>query len=105
MDSIQKKLNRQSEKKTEPYLKRKVENNGGVCLKLNTPGFTGVPDRLCIFKDLFFFVETKSQGRDLDARQKFVKKLFESFGLRVYKADTKQQVDEILSKELSGIRN
>jgi hypothetical protein len=93
------------ENSIEKYLKRKVEKNGGICLKFVSPGYTGVPDRLCIFKNKFFFVETKDTGKELRPRQLFVKKILESFGLKVYKADSKEIVNEILSKELSNIRN
>ena len=95
----------ESEKRTESYLVRLVKKYDGLCLKFTPTGFSGAPDRLCIFKNRIFFVETKSEGKDLRPRQRFVKTLLESFGLTVYKADTKKEVDEIFTKELPRIRN
>lgn len=37
-----------TEKQLEQKLKKEVEKLGGLCLKLTTPGFTGIPDRLIL---------------------------------------------------------
>ena len=61
------------EKDIEKYLKRRVEQRGGLCLKFVSPGSTGVPDRLCVFPEgRIAFVETKTKRGKLSPRQQYV---------------------------------
>ena len=88
----------ESEKVVEPYLKKKVEAMGGLCLKFTSPSYTGVPDRLVILPiNVIFFVETKTTKKGLSPRQRLVKRLLESLGVKVYVADSKIVVDSILN--------
>ena len=51
---------KESEKKLEKTLVKKVKDLGGWCIKLPAIHITGIPDRLCIFpkeKVLFFRIE------------------------------------------------
>lgn len=57
-----------SERTVEQYLKRRVEDVGGLCLKWT--GERGVPDRICVFKEgLVVFVEVKTTTGTLSASQ------------------------------------
>lgn len=50
------------EKYLEQALKTAIENLGGICWKLVSPGTTGVPDRICLKSGRVVFVEVKAQG-------------------------------------------
>ena len=94
------------EKEIEKYLVSKIKLLGGIALKFTSPGFTGVPDRLCILpKEIIFFVELKSPGKNLQARQLFVKKQFEFLGAKVFKIDTKLKVIELCNMYQDIIKN
>lgn len=61
------------EKNLERKLRTTVSRLGGMCLKFVSPGFTGVPDRIVLMPGgLIYFVELKSEGRRLSARQRTV---------------------------------
>jgi len=58
------------EKQLEAKLKKEVEKLGGLCLKLVTPGFTGIPDRLVIMPGgIIWFVEMKTDAGATSERQ------------------------------------
>ena len=62
-----------TEKTLERKLKTGVEKLGGLCLKLTTPGFTGIPDRLVLLPGgKVWFVEVKKPGGKLSPRQEIV---------------------------------
>lgn len=85
------------EKQIEKYLKTQVEKRGGLCLKLVSPGFTGIMDRLSLLPGgVVVFVETKSAGKKLSPRQAYVKKQFEALGFRCEKIDSKEQVKKLI---------
>ena len=84
------------EKDIERCFRASVAKRGGLALKFVSPGFTGVPDRIVFFPGRVFFVELKRPGLDLSLRQRFVKKIIESFGFKVYKIDSKEQIKNIL---------
>lgn len=74
------------EKDLEEKLKKYVRAKGGLCLKWVSPGYTGVPDRICFLPGgRIVFVELKRPGRKdgVSARQKRVKQLLEKLGQRV----------------------
>ena len=53
-----------AEKQIERALVRQVTKSGGLCLKWVSPGWDGVPDRICLFDDgKIGFVEVKSRGQ------------------------------------------
>jgi len=86
------------EGKIERYLKKKIESKGGLALKLTTPGFTGIPDRLLLLPGgEICFAETKSSTGKLSPRQEYVKKQLEQLGFKVYVINSKEQVNEIFS--------
>ena len=90
----------ESEKNTERYLCEKIEDHGGLAFKWVSPGVRGVPDRICLLPGLLFFVEVKSEGKDLEPHQARRAMELEALGQRCYMADTKEAVNIIIEGEL-----
>lgn len=90
----------QSESALEAYAKKQVKARGGLYLKFVSPGFTGVPDRICIKPGgEVFFVEHKAPGGKLSERQKVVGEQFREIGATYYVAASKEDIDEIVKLE------
>ena len=88
------------EKDLEKYLRVKCKSKGGLALKFVSPGFTGVMDRIVLLPEgKVIFIETKNTGLKVKpgSRQNYVRKQFKALGLNVYEANSKKQIDEILS--------
>ena len=90
------------EKVIEQKLVSAIKIMGGICPKLTSPGFDGMPDRLVLLpKGKFGFVEVKAPGekpRPLQiARHELVRKL----GFKVYVLDDIEQINRILD-EIGG---
>ena len=81
--------------------------HGALCLKFESPGFSGVPDRIILLPgEKVIFVETKKPGKKERARQEYVQGLFRDLGFEVYSTvDNKAYVEGILGrcKEVIGI--
>ena len=88
------------EKEVESKLKKGVESMGGLCLKLSTPGFTGVPDRLVILPGgHIIFVELKRPGQKERPRQAYTQKKLRDLGCAVYSSiDSPEAVEALLCK-------
>ena len=56
------------EKEIEAKLKKAIEKEGGLFIKLNDE--IGRPDRIAVFKDDFYFVEVKREKGKLSLSQK-----------------------------------
>lgn len=72
-----------TEKQLEQKLKKEVEKLGGLCLKLTTPGFTGIPDRLILLPGgKVWFVEVKKPGEQIEegGRQDIVLQQLQTLG-------------------------
>ena len=83
----------------EKRLKLKVNENGGLALKLVSPGFAGVPDRLVLFPgSKVAFVELKAPAKKLRALQRKRKKQLEALGFKVYKIDSYKAIDRMLEE-------
>lgn len=83
----------------EQRLKKKVKKHGGLALKLVSPGFAGVPDRLVLFKGAkVAFVELKAPTKKLRALQRKRKGQLEALGFKVYKIDSFEAVDRLLEE-------
>lgn len=83
----------------EKRLKTKVSEHGGLALKLVSPGFAGVPDRLVLFNGAkVVFVELKAPAKKLRALQRKRKKQLEALGFKVYKIDSFEAVDRMLEE-------
>ena len=88
-----------NEASIEKRLKMKVKQEGGLALKLVSPGFAGVPDRLVLFNgSKIAFVELKAPAKKLRALQIKRKKQLESLGFKVFKIDSYEAVDRMLEE-------
>ncbi len=85
------------EKEIERKLKKRVEAMGCLCLKFESPGFTGVPDRIILMPGgEAFFVETKAPGKTERPRQKYVQEIFKKLGFIVFESiDSDEGIDQI----------
>lgn len=88
------------EKQIEKYLTKKIKELKGLCLKFESPGYTGVPDRIIILKNKpVAFVELKRPvGGRYSARQKLVERDFNRLGQKVYKVKNKEEVDKLVEE-------
>lgn len=88
-----------NEASVENRLKTKVNEHGGLALKLISPGFAGVPDRLVLFNGArIAFVELKSPAKKLRALQRKRKKQLEALGFQVFKIDSYEAVDRMIEE-------
>ena len=85
-----------AEGKIESYLRNRCKEEGYMCCKFTSPGYDGVPDRVCIGHNVVFFVETKAPGEKPRKLQIEVIKTMREFGGSVYVADTEELVEAIL---------
>lgn len=93
-------LQKPSEASLERYAKKQVEARGGLYLKFVSPGFTGVPDRICIKPDGgMFFVEHKAPGGKLSERQRSVIEKLDYLGVKVYVVSVKETIELVLRTE------
>lgn len=86
------------EREVEQYLKQKIEDNNGMCLKFTSPGNRGVPDRLCIMHNRIFFVELKKPTGVLSALQKRQIDKITKRGHACYVCYCKNDVNELLTE-------
>ncbi len=85
----------------EKFLKKCVEENGGLCLKFVSPSMTGVPDRIVLLPHgKIFFVELKAPSKKAKPHQERLHTVFKNLGATVYVADSKEKVREIMSNEI-----
>jgi hypothetical protein len=86
-----------SEKFFERKLREVVARKGGIALKLLSPSFTGLPDRLVLMPGgRVWFVELKSTGKKQSARQKVVSDLLRRLGFIVRVIDNEITLSEFL---------
>lgn len=86
------------EAKIEAYLKERVDDMDGVCVKLNPAGYKGIPDRLVVLKGRVMFVELKRpRGGRVSAIQRHWHDLLRGLGAEVHVCPTKASVDDALS--------
>lgn len=87
------------EKLTEQKLIRAVKAAGGIAVKLVSPGFDGMPDRLVLLPGAkIAFVEVKTMGckpRPLQIRRH---ELLRALGFLVYVLDDERQIGGILNE-------
>lgn len=88
---------KRSESEIEARLRKSIQSIGGLCLKLVTPNFTGIPDRLILLPGgIILFAETKRPGEKERARQKYVQGQLRDLGFTVFSTvDSYDTVDEI----------
>lgn len=79
------------EKDIEGKLRDQVKQLGGLCLKFESPGYTGVPDRVILLPGgKVVFAETKQPGKKERARQEYVQKVFRALGFTVFSSVDRQ---------------
>ncbi len=88
------------EKTLERKLKKRVEALGCLCLKFESPGYSGVPDRIILLPEgEVWFVEMKAPGKKERHRQEYVQKQFRNRGIRVFSSvDSEEKIQEIIDK-------
>lgn len=83
-----------SEKLLDDRLCRGIKARGGMALKLVCLTFTGIPDRTCLLPGgRVYFVELKTTGKKLNARQKVVIPWLLNLGFKVYVIDSAELLD------------
>lgn len=88
------------ESKLEHYLDARVKSLGGFTRKVTYQGRTGAPDRWCFLPGgIFFMVELKAPGKKPRSHQVAEIATLHKIGQRVYLADSKETINEILKNE------
>lgn len=89
--------NLESEKVIERKLVELVKKAGGLCIKLLTSQYIGLPDRLCLFPNgKIIFVELKSTGQKPRKIQVFVHNKLRSLGFQVEVIDSTEGVENLV---------
>lgn len=83
------------EKHLENELKKSVENLGGICWKLVSPGTAGVPDRICLKAGRIVFVELKAPGKKPRAIQNRRMAQLRDQGFQVFVIDSTDGIAEV----------
>lgn len=89
----------------EDYLVSQAQKRGIWQCKFTAPSVSGVPDRLCIANGITFFVETKAKKKTPRTLQKIICNEMIDHGAYVFVADTREKVDKLFDKVLSGNLN
>ena len=87
-----------SEKLIERKLVEAAKNKGGLCIKMLSDYFTGLPDRLCLFPGRkAIFVELKTTGEKPRKIQVLVHNRLRALGFRVEVIDTLDGIKEFIN--------
>ena len=90
------------EKQTEQKLVKAVKAAGGICPKFVSPGFDGMPDRICLFPaGRIGFVEVKAKGKVPRPLQKKRLRQLYALGFPVFVLDDPEQIPGII-KSIGG---
>ena len=96
------------EKEIESKLKAMIQRRGGLCLKWVCPGWTGVPDRICLLPGgTVVFVETKRPAGGVRSKmqQWWARKLSELGFLHLWvKCPEDIRALELLLRDMGGGR-
>lgn len=88
-----------NEKKIEQKLVEMVRKMGGIALKLISPSYDGMPDRLVLLpKGKIAFIELKAPRKKMRPLQIRRKKQLESLGFAVYCIDGIQQIRGVIDE-------
>ncbi len=84
------------ESSIEKKLKKKIESVTGMCLKFVSPGWSGAPDRICLFPNgKLIFVELKAPGEKPRPLQEKRHKELRALGFEVRVIDSEDKINEI----------
>jgi len=87
------------EKYTEQKLVKAVKKAGGIAVKLISPGFAGMPDRLVVLPmGRIAFVEVKAYGMKPRLLQRNRHELLRRLGCRVYVLDNEEEIPRLLAE-------
>lgn len=88
------------EKEIEQRLRVEVKAAGGLCLKWESPGYVGVPDRMILLPGGYIlFVELKAPGKKERPRQRVVQRILRDLGFEVYSSvDSSDKVRAIVDR-------
>lgn len=90
------------EKQIEQKLVRAVKNMGGIALKLVSPSFDGMPDRIVLLPGGHIgFVEVKAPGEKPRPLQLARHGLLRRLGFKVYVLDDERHIELIIT-EIGG---
>ena len=85
------------EKTIEQKLTADAKERGGLALKLISPSFDGMPDRIVLLPDGHIgFVEVKAPGKEPRPKQRARHSLLMRLGFKVYVLDDISQIGGIL---------
>jgi hypothetical protein len=86
------------EASVETYLRGRVKDAGGLCIKLNPAGYVGIPDRLVLLPGgVLVFVECKKpRGAKIARLQYYWRDRLVGLGFAHHYAFTRAEVDEIM---------
>lgn len=88
-----------NEKVIERKLVELTKQSKGLCVKLLTYQFTGLPDRMCLFPNgKIIFVELKTTGEKPRKIQLNVHRMFRKLGFRVEVIDTIKGVENLINE-------
>jgi hypothetical protein len=92
-------IRRLSEKQIEQKLVTAVKAAGGICPKLVSPGFDGMPDRMVLLPGCHIgFVEVKAPGKVPRPLQVARHRLLKRLGFKVFTLDAPEQIGGILDE-------
>lgn len=91
------------ERSVEAYLSRRVKEIGGLCMKFVSPGMSGVPDRLVLYRSGSFFVEVKKKGIKPEPLQIEVHKMIKEQGIEVWVVDDRESINKFIHYLQYGI--
>lgn len=86
------------EKSLESYFMDKVNALGGICYKFVSPGNSGVPDRVVIYKGCVVFVELKRPGKKPRKLQQLMIEEIRRQGVPAFAVNSKEQIDSLIAR-------
>ena len=86
------------EKDIERRLITEVKKSGGLCLKFISPGWSGAPDRICLWPDgEVVFVELKRPGGRVRPLQERRAEQLRKLGFEVLVVDSTEKIKELFN--------
>ena len=87
------------EKYIEQKFRKAVKDKGGLALKLVSPGFDGMPDRMVLFDDgILGFVEVKAPGEKPRPLQVKRMDMLRSMGFKAFVLDGTEKIGEVIDE-------
>ena len=87
-----------AERDLERQLRDQLRRAGCLPLKFESPGYTGVPDRIVLIPGgRIVFVEMKAPGEKERPRQRYVQGLLRRLGFTVFSTvDSREKIDDVV---------